>query len=165
MTYVEGFLIPCPAANKAAYIAHAEQMADVFSGAGATRTVQSWGEDVPDGKLNDLKQAVQATPDEAILFSWMEFPDRAAFEHVDVAVAIIGNLPERLPCRARLGMRGEVDRAGLVVEPGFFQRPAHPHVAGIALRALGAAVKGGDDPGHEGQPSQPLGGSPVKPAM
>jgi len=84
MTYVEGFLIPCLAANKAAYIAHAEQMAVVFSGAGATRMVQAWGEDVPDGKLNDLKQAVQATPDEAILFSWMEFPDRAAR---DAAVA------------------------------------------------------------------------------
>jgi len=90
MTYVEGFLIPCPAANKAAYIAHAEQMAAVFTDCGATRMVQTWGDDVPDGKLNDLKQAVQATADEAILFSWMEFPDRAAR---DAAVARSSELP------------------------------------------------------------------------
>ncbi len=90
MTYIEGFLIPCPVANKAAYTAHAEQMAGVFSGAGATRMVQTWGEDVPDGKLNDLKQAVRATPDEAILFTWMEFPDRAAR---DAAIARSSALP------------------------------------------------------------------------
>ena len=52
MTYVEGFLIPCPTANKAAYLAHAEQMAAVFSDCGATRMVQAWGDDVPDGNLD-----------------------------------------------------------------------------------------------------------------
>lgn len=90
MTYVEGFLIPCPAANKAAYIAHAERMGAVFVGAGAARMVQAWGDDVPDGELNDLKQAVRATPDEAILFSWMEFADRAAR---DAAVEKSSELP------------------------------------------------------------------------
>ncbi len=78
MTYIEGFVIPCPAANKTAYAEHAARVAAMFQGLGAARTVQAWGEDVPDGKINDLKQAVQARPDEAILFSWMEFPDRAA---------------------------------------------------------------------------------------
>ena len=90
MTYIEGFVIPCPTSNKAAYVDHAERMAGVFRDAGASRMVQSWGDDVPDGKLNDLKQAVQARPDEAILFSWMEFPDRAAR---DAAVARSSELP------------------------------------------------------------------------
>ncbi|ATY32494.1 DUF1428 domain-containing protein [Sphingomonas psychrotolerans] len=77
MTYVDGFVTPVPTANKEAYLAHAIEAADLFRKLGATRMVEAWGDDVPDGKLNDLKKAVQATPDETVLFSWIEYPDKA----------------------------------------------------------------------------------------
>lgn len=77
MTYVEGFLTPVPTANKEAYRKHAEGAIDLFKGLGATRFVEAWGDDVPDGKLNDLKQAVNLKDDETVLFSWLEYPDRA----------------------------------------------------------------------------------------
>lgn len=78
MTYVEGFLTAVPVANKDAYVAHARQAADMIMEFGATRFVETWGDDVPRGKTNDLWGAVQAKDDEAVLFSWFEYPDKAA---------------------------------------------------------------------------------------
>jgi uncharacterized protein YbaA (DUF1428 family) len=78
MTYVEGFLTPVPTANKAVYIKHAKEAVSLFKNLGATRMVEAWGDDVPDGKTNDLKQAVKLKDDETVLFSWIEYPDKAA---------------------------------------------------------------------------------------
>ena len=76
MTYVQGFLTPVPNANRDKYIAHAQEFAPRFRDLGATRFVEAWGDDVPDGKLNDLKKAVGLRDDETVLFSWLEWPDR-----------------------------------------------------------------------------------------
>ena len=77
MTYVEGFVVAVPTANKEAYRKHAADAAPLFKEFGATRMVEAWGDDVPDGKLNDFKGAVQAKPDETVVFSWFEYPDKA----------------------------------------------------------------------------------------
>lgn len=77
MTYVEGFLTAVPIANKDAYEKHANDAAGFIKDGGATRFVETWGDDVPRGKLNDLWGAVQAKDDEAVLFSWFEYPDKA----------------------------------------------------------------------------------------
>ena len=77
MTFVEGFLTPVPTANKDKYIEHARSAIPLFERLGATRFVEAWGDDVPDGKVNDLKQSVQLKPEETVLFSWLEYPDKA----------------------------------------------------------------------------------------
>jgi uncharacterized protein YbaA (DUF1428 family) len=77
MTYVQGFLTPCPTAKKDEYVAHARSAVPLFIGEGATRFVEAWGDDVPDGKLNDLKKSVDLKEDETVLFSWLEWPDKA----------------------------------------------------------------------------------------
>lgn len=77
MTYVEGFVVAVPTANKDAYRDHAQGAVPMFKRLGATRLVEGWGEDVPRGKVNDLYGAVDARPDETVLFSWIEYPDRA----------------------------------------------------------------------------------------
>ena len=77
MTFVEGFVVAVPTANKEAYRQHAADAAPLFKEFGVARMVEAWGDDVPDGKVNDLKGAVQAKDDETVVFSWFEYPDKA----------------------------------------------------------------------------------------
>jgi uncharacterized protein YbaA (DUF1428 family) len=77
MSYIEGFVAAVPRANKDAYRKHAAEAAPMFKKLGATRLVETWGDDVPDGKVTDFKRSVKAQPDEEIIFSWIEYPDKA----------------------------------------------------------------------------------------
>jgi uncharacterized protein YbaA (DUF1428 family) len=77
VTYIDGFLIPVPTAKKADFIAHASKIDPVFIEHGARRVVECWGEDVPHGKTTDFYRAVDARDDETIVFSWIEWPDKA----------------------------------------------------------------------------------------
>ncbi|KRE92528.1 RNA signal recognition particle [Frateuria sp. Soil773] len=77
MSYIDGFVIAVPTANKQAFIDHARAADAVFTENGALRVLECWGDDVPDGTLTDFRRAVQATADEAVVFSWIEWPDKA----------------------------------------------------------------------------------------
>ena len=76
MNYVDGFLIAVPKANKEKFIEHAKKGDSVFMELGATRIVECWSDDVPHGKVTDFYRAVQAKDDEAVVFSWIEWPDK-----------------------------------------------------------------------------------------
>ncbi len=77
MTYFQGFVIPVKIADKQAYLEMAKKAAPIFAEHGAARTVECWGDDVMDGKVTDLKKAVQANDDETVVFSWVWWPDKA----------------------------------------------------------------------------------------
>uniref|UniRef100_UPI0035C80C40 DUF1428 domain-containing protein n=1 Tax=Qipengyuania pacifica TaxID=2860199 RepID=UPI0035C80C40 len=75
--YADGYLVPVPEARKDDYRALAAKMAPVFRGYGATRVVEAWGDDLPDGKLTDFRRAVKAEDGENVVFSFVEWPDKA----------------------------------------------------------------------------------------
>ena len=77
MTYVDGFLIAVPRANKQKFIEHAQKGDSVFMDLGAVRILECWEDDVPNGKVTDFRRAVQARDDEVVVFSWVEWPDKA----------------------------------------------------------------------------------------
>ncbi len=78
MSYIDGFVIAVPTASQQAFIDHARRLDAVFLEYGATRVVECWGDDVPDGKLTDFRRAVQAKAEETVVFSWVEWPDKAS---------------------------------------------------------------------------------------
>ncbi len=80
MSYIQGFLVAVPKANKQAYLDSAQSAAPIFRDYGATRVMETWSEDIADGKVTDFKRAVQAKSDEAIVFSWIEWPDKKTFD-------------------------------------------------------------------------------------
>lgn len=78
MTYVDGFVIPVPVGKRQEVIDHALKMDKVFIEMGALRVVECWADDVPEGKVTDFYRAVDRTDGETVLFSWIEWPDKAA---------------------------------------------------------------------------------------
>lgn len=78
MTYVDGFLIPVPEANKDAYCRMAEAAAQVFIDHGAIHVAECWGDDLIKGKTTDFYRAVKAEAGENVVFSWITWPDKAA---------------------------------------------------------------------------------------
>lgn len=77
MSYIDGFLIAVPVNHRDTFVHHARTFDAIILEYGATRIMECWPDDVPHGKLTDFYRAVQARDDEAVVFSWIEWPDRA----------------------------------------------------------------------------------------
>lgn len=99
MAYYSGFVAGVPNGRRQDYVDHARKAWPLFRKYGATRMVETWGADVPDGKKTDFKRAVQATADESVVFSWIEWPDKATADAAwqsmqsDPDMANMGDMP------------------------------------------------------------------------
>jgi uncharacterized protein YbaA (DUF1428 family) len=78
MTYFEGFVLPVPESRREEYRKHAAGAAPLFHEFGVQRHFEAWDSDVPEGKVTDFRKAVDAQPDEKVVFSWFEYPNKAA---------------------------------------------------------------------------------------
>ena len=75
--YTDGFVVPVPEGKRDAYQQLAAKMAKVFRQHGASRVVEAFSSDVPKGEVTDFYRAVKAEDGEGVVFSFIEWPDKA----------------------------------------------------------------------------------------
>ena len=98
MPYIDGFVIPVPAENKDKFVSHAEMGDAAFMDHGASRIVECWQDDVPKGKVTDFFGAVDAKDDEAVVFSFIEWPDKATRDRMYGQMEELSKTDERMNC-------------------------------------------------------------------
>ena len=61
-------------------MAMSEKAAAKFLALDAIRFCETWREDVPVGQVTDFRQSVIAEADGVVVFSWLEWPNKAALD-------------------------------------------------------------------------------------
>lgn len=91
MSYVTGFLLAVPEANKEAYVRASEEGWAIFSKHGCLGHMEAWGDNIPDGETTSFPMAVKLQPGEVVVFSWLIWPDRAT---ADACFAVMQDDPD-----------------------------------------------------------------------
>ncbi len=76
MSYIDGFVVPVPSANKQDYLDMAIKINALLKKHGALEVVENWGVDVPEGTLTSFTMAVKREDNESIVFSWIKWPSK-----------------------------------------------------------------------------------------
>jgi uncharacterized protein YbaA (DUF1428 family) len=84
--YVDGFVVPVPKRNLAAYRRMARRAGKVWREHGALDYVECVADDVKPGKLTSFPQAVKLKPGEVVWFSWILYKSRAQRDRVTAKV-------------------------------------------------------------------------------
>ena len=76
--YVDAFIAPVPRAGRTGFTEFAKACDPIFMEHGAQWIIECWGSDLPEGTQTDFRRAVAARPEEDVLFSVVQWRDRAA---------------------------------------------------------------------------------------
>jgi uncharacterized protein YbaA (DUF1428 family) len=74
--YVDGFVLPVPRKNLAAYKKMARMAKDIWLEHGALDYVECMGDDVPMGKVTSFPQSVKLKKNEVVFFSFATYKNR-----------------------------------------------------------------------------------------
>lgn len=77
MNYVDGFVVPVPKENLAAYKRMSRKMGKVWRELGALEYRECVADDLKPGKRTSFPQAVKLKPGEVVVFSWIVYASRA----------------------------------------------------------------------------------------
>ncbi|MBN9043835.1 MAG: RNA signal recognition particle [Rhizobiales bacterium 62-47] len=86
MQYVDGFIVPVPKKNLAAYRALARKAGKIWREHGALDYRECVAEDVKVGKLTSFPRSVKLKPNETVVFSWIAYKSRAHRDKVNAKV-------------------------------------------------------------------------------
>lgn len=95
--YVNGMLVAVPAARKAEFVETSRQIARIFREHGALRSIDAWGDDVPDGKLTDYRRAVKASDDEIVVYSFVEWDSKETHDAAWEKIMADPRMPQEMP--------------------------------------------------------------------
>ena len=84
--YVDGFVVPVPRKNVAAYRRMAQKAGRIWREHGALDFVECIADDVKPGKLTSFPQSVKLKPNETVMFSWITYKSRAHRDRVNKKV-------------------------------------------------------------------------------
>ena len=86
MRYVDGFVVPVPKKNMAAYRSMAQKSGKVWREHGALEVVECVADDVKPGKWTSFPQSVKLKRGEAVVFSYIVYKSRAHRDRVNAKV-------------------------------------------------------------------------------
>lgn len=105
MSYVDGFVVPVPKKNLAAYRSLARKAGKVWREYGALAYVECVGDDVQPGKRTSFPQSVKLKPDEVVVFSYIVYKSRGERNRINKLVMadkrIAGVDPKSMPFDAK----------------------------------------------------------------
>lgn len=101
MNYVDGFIVPVPKDNLAAYRRFARKAGVIWKEYGALEYTECVADDVKSGKYTSFPQSVQLKPDEVVVFAWITYKSRAHRDRVVAKVMqdprVAGMTPATMP--------------------------------------------------------------------
>lgn len=86
MSYVDGFVVPVPKDNLAAYRSLARRAGKIWREHGALQYVECVADDVKPGKRTSFPQAVKLKPEEVVVFSWIVYKSRRERDRINKLV-------------------------------------------------------------------------------
>jgi len=106
MSYVDGFVVPVPTAQLAAYKKMARKAGKIWREYGALDYREWVADDVKPGKSTSFPQSVKLKPDETVVFSYIVYASRAQRDRINAKVMKDPRLasmmdPKQLPFDAK----------------------------------------------------------------
>jgi uncharacterized protein YbaA (DUF1428 family) len=86
MNYVDGYVLPVPKKNLAAYRRMAQKAGKIWREYGALQFCESVGDDLKVKMAASFPQTIKLKPGEVVVFSWIVFKSRAHRDSVDAKV-------------------------------------------------------------------------------
>lgn len=102
MSYVDGFVVPVPIKNLAAYRRMSTKAGKIWREYGALAYLEAAADDVKPGKHTSFPQSVKLKPDETVVFSYIVYKSKRDRDRINKAVMADPRLasmmtPEAMP--------------------------------------------------------------------
>jgi uncharacterized protein YbaA (DUF1428 family) len=86
MRYVDGYVVPVPRKNLAAYRRMARKAGKVWRDHGALEYIECVADDVKPGKYTSFPQSVNLKPGETVVFAYIVYKSRAHRDRINAKV-------------------------------------------------------------------------------
>jgi uncharacterized protein YbaA (DUF1428 family) len=86
MSYVDGFVVPVPTKNLAAYRRLAKKVGKIWKEYGALDYKEWVGDDTPVGKLTSFPRSVKLKRGETVIFAWIVYKSRKDRDRINAKV-------------------------------------------------------------------------------